>query len=182
MALTFDDGPDPRGTPMVLGALARARVKATFFVLGERVIREPALLERVLAAGHDVQVHGFGHLRHPEHERAVIEADLDAALAALAAHGVRPTIWRLPYGEPAAFSQALAEACGLAIVRWTADSYDWRGDDAGGMLAALTPHLRPQAILLMHDGVANTPETAALIEPLVHAIRAKGLEPGRIVL
>ncbi len=112
----------------------------------------------------------------------MIEADLDAALEALAGHGVHPRIWRLPYGEAAEFSPALAEARGLAIVRWTADSYDWRGDDAGSMLAALTPQLLPQAILLMHDGVPNTPETAALVEPLVHAIRAKGLEPGRIGL
>src|SRR4051812_30013293 len=165
---------------MVLEALARVRAHATFFVLGERVEREPGLLARVVDAGHDVQVHGFGHPRHPEHARAVIETDLERALAALAAHGIAPALWRLPYGEPAEFSQAIAESHGLTIVRWTLDSHDWRGDDADTMLAALEPELRAQAIVLLHDGASGARQTPALIEPLVHAIRAKGLEPGRI--
>src|SRR6266545_4838532 len=99
VALTFDDGPDPRGTPAVLDALARTGVHATFFVLGEQVEREPALLARVLEAGHDVQVHGYRHLRHTEHDRARIGDDLGEALRALEPHGVHPTLWRLPYGE-----------------------------------------------------------------------------------
>ena len=181
MALTFDDGPDPRGTPEVLEALARARAHATFFVLGERVEREPALLARVVDAGHDVQVHGYGHPRHTEHTRAVIEDDLARALDALGAHGVHPTLWRLPYGEPAAFSGEIAKARGLTLVRWTVDSHDWRGDDADTMLAALEPELKDGAVVLMHDG-RDARETAALIGPLVHAVRAKGLEPGRIDL
>jgi peptidoglycan-N-acetylglucosamine deacetylase len=180
IALTFDDGPDPRGTPGVLEALARAGTAATFFVLGERVVREPGLLERVLAAGHDVQVHGHAHLRHTEHSRSVIEEDLARALDALRKHGIQPTLWRLPYGEPAAFSQEIADAHGLNIVRWTTDSGDLRGDSAEAMLAGIEP--RPGAIVLMHDGASKARHTAALIGPLVEAIRAKGLEPGRIGL
>jgi peptidoglycan/xylan/chitin deacetylase (PgdA/CDA1 family) len=175
VALTFDDGPDPRGTPAVLDALARARAAATFFVLGERVEREPELLERVISAGHDVQVHGYAHLRHTEHTRAEIEADLLRALNALP---LRPTLWRLPYGEPADFSAEVADAHGLTIVRWTVDSGDWRGDDPETMLARID--VRDGAIVLMHDGASNARHTAALIGPLVEAIRAKGLEPGRI--
>jgi peptidoglycan/xylan/chitin deacetylase (PgdA/CDA1 family) len=182
VALTFDDGPDPRGTPEILDALARAGAHATFFVLGERVEREPALLERVLDAGHDVEVHGYGHLRHTEHARDVIEADLVRALEVLRAHGVEPTLWRLPYGEPAAFSEVIAKRHQLKIVRWTVDSYDWRGDDAHTMLAALEPELTTDAIVLMHDGASGARHTPALIGPLVHAIRAKGLQAGRIAM
>jgi peptidoglycan/xylan/chitin deacetylase (PgdA/CDA1 family) len=179
VALTFDDGPDPRGTPKVLEALARAGAHATFFVLGERVVREPALLERVLAAGHGVEAHGYAHPRHTEHSRAEIEDDLTKALDALRKHGVEPTLWRLPYGEPADFSEEIAANHGLTIVRWTADSCDWRGDDAKTMLAAVEPELKDGAVVLMHDG-RDARETAALIGPLVDAVRAKGLEPGRI--
>jgi peptidoglycan/xylan/chitin deacetylase (PgdA/CDA1 family) len=181
VALTFDDGPDSQGTPIVLDALARAEAVATFFLLGERVEREPALLERVLEAGHDVQVHGHAHLRHAEHDRARIEDDLNAALRALERHGVHPTLWRLPYGEPAEFSAGIAAGHRLEIVRWTVDSHDWRGDDADTMLAALEPAITADAIVLMHDGASRARHTAALIAPLVHAIRAKRLEPGRIV-
>ncbi len=182
VTLTFDDGPDPRGTPEVLDALVRARAHATFFVLGERVEREPALLQRVLEAGHDVQVHGYAHLRHSEHARAEIEEDLARALRALEPHGVHPTLWRLPYGEPAAFSAGIAAAHQLEIVRWTVDTHDWRGDDADTMLAAVEPELKDGAVVLMHDGASKARHTAALIGPLVHAVRANGLEPGRIGL
>lgn len=179
VALSFDDGPDRRGTPPVLDALARAGVVATFFVLGERVAEEPALLERVLAAGHDVQVHGYAHLRHTEHTRAEVKDDLVRALNALP---VQPALWRLPYGEPADFSEEIAHEHGLAIVRWTVDSGDWRGESAQAMLARLQGELRDGAIVLMHDGASRARHTAALIGPLVDAIRAKGLDPGRIDL
>src|SRR4051812_3475218 len=73
LALTFDDGPDPRGTPAVLAALAEAAATATFFVLGERVERRPEMVEAVLAAGHEVEVHGYAHLRHPRTPRVEVE-------------------------------------------------------------------------------------------------------------
>ena len=136
LALTFDDGPDPRGTPAVLGALARAGVRATFFVLGERVAAHPGLLGDVLAAGHAVEVHGFGHLRHPECSRAEIEADLDAALGALAAHGVVPAWWRVPWGDLAPFTAGLAAERGPAARGLDADTHDWRGDGPDEMLDA----------------------------------------------
>jgi peptidoglycan/xylan/chitin deacetylase (PgdA/CDA1 family) len=179
VALTFDDGPDPRGTPAVLDALSRAGAVATFFVLGERVEREPALLQRVLAAGHDVQVHGYAHLRHSEHSRAAVEEDLRRALNVLP---VQPALWRLPYGEPAEFSAEIARGHGLQIVSWTVDSGDWRGESAEAMLARLHGALRDGAIVLMHDGASRARHTAALIGPLVDAVRAKGLEAGRIDL
>jgi peptidoglycan/xylan/chitin deacetylase (PgdA/CDA1 family) len=168
----------------VLEALARAGARATFFVLGECVEREPGLLARVIEAGHDVQVHGHAHLRHPHHARAAVEADLRAGLGVLAAHGVAPTMWRLPWGHLAGYSQPLADEYGLTLAGWTADSHDWRGDRAAEMLRAVEPRLDPEAIVLMHDGVgsgarrADCRETAALVEPLVAAARRKGLEPG----
>jgi peptidoglycan-N-acetylglucosamine deacetylase len=184
VALTFDDGPDPRGTPAVLDALSRAGARATFFVLGEQVERRGDLLARTLADGHRVELHGHAHLRHTEHPRAAIEADLRAALAALDAAGVQPSLWRLPWGAAADFSVALAAEHGLRLAGWTADSHDWRGDAAPAMLAALEPQLAPGAIVLAHDGVgigalrADCAQTAALVESLVAALRARGLEPG----
>jgi peptidoglycan/xylan/chitin deacetylase (PgdA/CDA1 family) len=169
---------------MVLEALERAGARATFFVLGERVAREPGLLARVIAAGHDVEVHGQAHLRHPHHSRAAVEDDLRAALRTLEGHGVRPSRWRLPWGHLADYSEALASDYGLTLAGWTADSHDWRGDAADSMLEALAPQIEPGAIVLMHDGVgagarrSDCRETAALVGPLVTAVRQIGLEPG----
>jgi peptidoglycan-N-acetylglucosamine deacetylase len=166
----------------VLDALARADAKATFFVLGACVERSPELLERVLTAGHAVELHGHAHLRHTRHTFDVVERDLLSALRVLRERGVEPAKWRLPWGDLADYSLALAAEHGLTLAGWTADSHDWRGDAAEAMFAAL--ELAPGGVVLMHDGVgsgARRPdcrETARLIGPLVDAIRARGSEPG----
>ncbi len=179
VALTFDDGPDARGTPAVLEALAMADARATFFVLGERAEREPELLARMLAGGHAVELHGYAHLRHTEHSQELVEADLRRARATLG--DVRPSRWRLPWGAIAPYSRALAAAYGMKLVGWTADTHDWRGDAAMVMLDAL--QLEPGAVVLMHDGVGpgalrgDCAQTARLVGPLVARMRACGLEP-----
>ena len=184
LALTFDDGPDPRGTPGVLAALAAAGVRATFFVLGERVVRWPELLGEVIAAGHAVEVHGFGHPRHPECSRAHVARDLEAALEVLREHGVTPAWWRAPWGHLAEFTRALAAEHDLRLAGWTLDSHDWRGDSAEEMLKSLQPGLNAGGVVLAHDGIGDgarriTAEaTARLIGPLVAAARQNGLEPG----
>ncbi len=178
LALTFDDGPDPRGTPAVLDALGAAGVAATFFVLGERVEAHPELLERVIAEGHAVEVHGYEHLRHPHTSQAAVEADLDRALAVIGGG----SWWRIPWGHLAAFSPDVAARRGLRIAGWTTDTHDWRGDDAPAMLEAL--ELTHGAIVLAHDGIGagarrDTAEaTAALIGPLVERAHQLGLRPG----
>jgi peptidoglycan/xylan/chitin deacetylase (PgdA/CDA1 family) len=81
LALTFDDGPDACSTPRVLASLERLDAGATFFMLGERVEAAPDVARSVLAAGGDVQLHGYRHLRHSELDEREIEDDTCAALA-----------------------------------------------------------------------------------------------------
>jgi peptidoglycan/xylan/chitin deacetylase (PgdA/CDA1 family) len=184
LALTFDEGPDPRGTLAVLDALDAAGVRATFFVLGERVAARPELAARVLDAEHGVELHGHAHLRHPHVTRAEVEADLDAALQVLASVGVTPRRWRIPWGQLAPFTVPLARERGLEVVGWTVDTHDWRGHTAQRMLAGVEPQLRAGAIVLAHDGIGtgalriHARATAELLGPLVRAARARGLEPG----
>jgi peptidoglycan/xylan/chitin deacetylase (PgdA/CDA1 family) len=181
LALTFDDGPDPRGTPAVLRALDQAEVKATFFVLGVQVEAHPDLLEWVLDAGHAVEVHGFEHVRHPFASREEVEQDLDRVLEVLARYSVVPSWWRIPWGHLADFTPQLAQGRGLTIVGWSADTHDWRGDSAEAMLEALP--LEPGGIVLAHDGVGSGARretaraTADLVVPLVERARARGLTP-----
>jgi peptidoglycan/xylan/chitin deacetylase (PgdA/CDA1 family) len=185
-SLTFDAGPDPVCTPAVLDALARASARATFFVLGEAAERYPELVLRALDEGHAVEVHGHAHLRHPAHTAAEVAGDLERALATLRGLGAEPRLWRVPWGDLADHTPALAATYGLELAGWTADTHDWRGDDAATMLAAVEPQLAVGAIVLAHDGLGpgaqrtGCEETVALIEPLVAAARARGLEPGPI--
>jgi peptidoglycan/xylan/chitin deacetylase (PgdA/CDA1 family) len=146
------------------------------------VEQNPALLVEILERGHVVEVHGYGHLRHPESGRQDVEADLNRALEALRAAGVSPRRWRIPWGHLADFTPELARAHGLDIVGWTSDTHDWRGDSARDMLDALP--LTYGGIVLAHDGVGSgarrttAQATAELIGPLTQEARERGLQPG----
>jgi peptidoglycan-N-acetylglucosamine deacetylase len=186
LALTFDDGPDPRWTPAVLDALHAADATATFFVLGECARRHPDVVRAVVAAGHTVEVHADRHTSHAEMTRDDGAADLDRVLDVLDRLEIEPSRWRTPWGIEADWTRGLAAERGLDLVGWTADTHDWRGDAAGDMLAAVLPGLREGAIVLAHDGLGpgarrdGCRETVALIAPLVAAARGLGLEPGAL--
>jgi peptidoglycan/xylan/chitin deacetylase (PgdA/CDA1 family) len=184
IALTFDDGPDPAGTPAVLDALARAEATATFFVLAARANVMPRMIDRMLAAGHEVELHGYRHLRHTHVSRRRIELDTNRALEILDLLGVpRPTRWRTPWGARARWTDELAAQHGLELIGWDLDPEDWAGRTAEAMLARLRPELRAGTTILLHDGVgpgavrSSCAQTAALVEPLAAAIRDAGCEP-----
>jgi peptidoglycan/xylan/chitin deacetylase (PgdA/CDA1 family) len=180
-SLTFDDGPDPTSTPQILDALEAHGARATFFVLAQQVLAHPDLVERIQRGGHEVQLHGDKHLRHPQHDRETVAQDTDDALAHLRAAGVAPSLWRLPWGRSAPWTGDIARDRGLTLVGWDADTHDWRGDDATSMLAAIAPRLDDGCVVLAHDGLgpgarrADAGETVALIGPLVAEARARGL-------
>ena len=186
LALTFDDGPDPRWTPAVLAALRAARATATFFVVGACVRRHPDVVKAAVADGHAVEVHADRHTSHADMTREEGAADLDRVLDILDGLGVCPAHWRTPWGIEAEWTRGLAAEHGLAVVGWTADTKDWRGDPAADMLAAVLPDLRDAAIVLAHDGLGpgalrdGCEETVALVAPLVAAARERGLEPGAL--
>ena len=163
--------------------LARLRAEgagAVFFVMSDRARRHPDLVHAMVAEGHRVELHCRRHERHSRSARARIEADADAALADLAAVGVRPRRWRTPWGDTAPWTPQVARARGLLLTGWTADTHDWRGDPAAAMLAGVAPRLGPGAVVLMHDGLGpgarrtGCGETVRLIAPLCAAVRAAG--------
>jgi peptidoglycan/xylan/chitin deacetylase (PgdA/CDA1 family) len=171
----------------VLGELERCRMRATFFVLGERVEATPGVVHAAVDAGHEVQLHGYRHLRHSQLTEEEIELDTCAALDALAQVGVRPTHWRTPWGITTPASERIASRHGLALVHWTIDTHDWRGDPALAMLARARRQLAPGALVLMHDGLgpgatrSGCENTVELLAPLIAAARARGLAPGTAV-
>jgi peptidoglycan-N-acetylglucosamine deacetylase len=184
LSLTFDDGPDAGSTPAVLAALTALDVRATFFMLGERIEAAPEIARAVLAAGHDVQLHGYHHLRHSELDEREIEGDTLAALATFTEIGVRPTRWRAPWGVTRPASERVAMRHGLSLAGWTIDTHDWRGDDVATMLERAQTRLAPGAVVLMHDALGpgsrrgEVRNTLELLAPLTAAARARGLVVG----
>lgn len=151
-ALTFDDGPDPDGTPAVLEALAAAGIRATFFLVGEQLMSAPRLGGEIARAGHEIALHGFGHVAHDELRDQAARDDLARGLGTVeAATGRRPRFYRPPYGF---FSEASHAACadlGLEPVYWSAWGLDWESISAERIAELVIRDLGPGAIVLLHD-------------------------------
>jgi peptidoglycan/xylan/chitin deacetylase (PgdA/CDA1 family) len=153
VALTFDDGPDPRSTPRFLDELERLECRATFFVLGELLERHPRLGRRLVADGHEVAVHGWRHdnalLTRPG--RVTTEMGRTADLVT-AIGGTRPAWYRPPYGVLSAEALIAVRRWGLRPVLWTAWGRDWTAAaNPASVLSTLAPGLRGGATLLLHD-------------------------------
>lgn len=180
VALTFDDGPDPVWTPLVLDALARAHASATFFVVAPMAERYPSLLVRMREEGHEVALHCTRHVRHDHITQEEIVADVEQGLLTL---GRSMRYWRTPWGIVTPPTGQVAREHALTLVGWTADTQDWRGGPHEEMLTLTEGEVLQDSIVLMHDGVGpgarrdGCAETVALVGPLVSLARSRGLEP-----
>lgn len=180
VALTFDDGPDPVWTPLVLDALASAHASATFFVVTPLAERYPSILARMREEGHDVALHCTRHVRHDRMTQEEIAADVEQGLLAL---GRSVRYWRTPWGLVTPATGQVARECALTLVGWTADTQDWRGGSQEEMLNLVEGEVKQDSIVLMHDGVGpgarrdGCAETVALVGPLISLARSLGLEP-----
>ncbi|GGJ04803.1 hypothetical protein GCM10010885_12430 [Alicyclobacillus cellulosilyticus] len=152
IALTFDDGPDDVWTPQILRILAQYQVKATFFCVGQRVQQSPRVLQQIYREGHVVGNHSWSHPNltrlSPAEVRAEVERTSDEIQRLL---GVRPYLFRPPYG--ALSDEVIREvvAMGYKIVFWNVDSLDWAGLTGPQVAANVLAHAGPGAIVLMHS-------------------------------
>jgi peptidoglycan/xylan/chitin deacetylase (PgdA/CDA1 family) len=182
VAITFDDGPDPRGTPAVLDALAAAQARATFFLIGEQVERAPALAAELVAAGHTVAVHGHRHRNLLRLSRRAVDADLDRAAAVIAGTtGVQPVLHRAPYGVYSWPALVAVRDRGWTPVLWSRWGRDWRRSATAASVSALVADgVRAGDVLLLHDGdrysaAGSWRATAAALPRVLDAIAAAGL-------
>ena len=182
VALTFDDGPDPRWTPQILEVLRRHGVPATFFVVGAKTARHPELVRAELAAGHDVGAHTFTHsdLGQASHLRGRVELSLSQTALAGAA-GVTTHLLRLPYSSSPADMGAseLAAArragdLGYLLVFATEDGEDWRQPGPGVIVARSTPPAGRGGVVLLHDGGGDRSQTVEAVDRLITKLKADG--------
>jgi peptidoglycan/xylan/chitin deacetylase (PgdA/CDA1 family) len=153
IALTFDDGPDPRSTPAFLELLQARGVSATFFLLGAMVHRAPELARRVVQSGHEVGVHGYHHRcllwRGPKSTMDDLRAARDIVAETT---GVRPRWFRPPYGILTTSALVAARSLHLQPVLWTAWGRDWSaGATPDSIVRTVRSGLRPGGTVLLHD-------------------------------
>jgi peptidoglycan-N-acetylglucosamine deacetylase len=184
VAITFDDGPHPEGTPAALEALAAADARATFFLCGEQVEREPALAAEIAAAGHGVALHGFRHRNMLRLPPATFVEDLERGIEAIEdAVGVRPALYRPPYGIFSYPGMLEVRARGLRSLLWSRWGHDWRASRSPAEIAAeVTEDLRAGDVLLLHDADHYSEPgcwrgTIAALPAVLEAIEGAGLRP-----
>jgi peptidoglycan/xylan/chitin deacetylase (PgdA/CDA1 family) len=156
--LTFDDGPNPGATPLVLETLARESVPAAFFLVGEHVRRFPAIARAVAEAGHQIGNHTMRHRKlHRLGPRAIERELREAHLAIADATGVAPRLFRAPHGYRNPFVARSARRLGYRTIGWTFGVRDSDPIPAGEIRRRVRARLRPGAIILLHDGDGYDP-------------------------
>jgi peptidoglycan/xylan/chitin deacetylase (PgdA/CDA1 family) len=183
VALTFDDGPHPAGTPAVLAALDRAGARATFFLVGEQVRRDPSLAREIVAAGHAVALHGDRHRCQLRLTPATLDDDLTRVAATVAdATGLAPTLYRPPYGVFSAVGLALVRRRGWRDLLWSRWGCDWRARTTSEAIARRASRdLSAGDVILLHDAdtysaAGSWRRTAQALPAVLEAVRRADLE------
>ena len=153
VALTFDDGPHPQGTPAVLEQLEAAGAGATFFLVGEQVERWPTLAREIVQRDHTVGLHAYRHNLLPRLGPRRLGADVARAVQAIReATGVEPRVARPPHGVLTAGDLLLARRYGWDLVMWSRWGRDWEAGATPTSIAdRVTRDLRGGEIILLHD-------------------------------
>ncbi len=182
-AITFDDGPHPQGTPAVLEILAAARVRATFFLVGEQVRRNPALVGELLAAGHEIGVHCDRHRNLLRLAPWQVREDLARAQEEIGRQAGRAsTLYRPPYGIPNAAALAVARGRGWRTLLWSHWGRDWEARATVQSIATLvTEGVREGSVLLLHDAddysaPSSWRRTVAALPRVLDTLHERGLQ------
>ncbi|MDD3252744.1 MAG: polysaccharide deacetylase family protein [Lachnospiraceae bacterium] len=169
VALTFDDGPDPVCTPKLLDGLKERGVHATFFLMGQSIPGNEALVLRMKEEGHLIGNHSYRHIQLTKaREDSVCEAVEQTEELIASITGERPQYLRPPYGD---WNENLECRMNLTTVFWSVDSLDWKLQHTSRIVRRLEQSVGPGDIILMHDIFPTSVEAALQI---VDSLQAKG--------
>jgi peptidoglycan/xylan/chitin deacetylase (PgdA/CDA1 family) len=196
VAISFDDGPDPKWTPLILDILKRYNVKGTFFMIGDEAQDNVSVMQRVYREGHEIGNHTYTHPDISEISNRAIDLQLNLTERLFAAKlGVQPVYFRPPYSidqEPDTNDQAapvdrIQHKLGYVIVGDKIDTNDWDEHPRKSpqeivdsvfeqMNEAQVKTWMKGSIILMHDGGGDRSATVAALPKLIEALRDHGYE------
>ncbi|MHB8423063.1 MAG: polysaccharide deacetylase family protein [Leptospirales bacterium] len=181
IALTFDDGPDVRVTPLVLDLLDRFDVKASFFCIGEKAAAHPDLVQDIVRRGHSVENHSYHH-RHlfAFYGASALKREIVTTQKALSANGIGARFFRAPMGFRSPLLDDVLRECQLEHVAWTRRGFDTVWSDAAAVFLRLSRKLSAGDILLLHDGGSSRmndgrPVVLAVLPELLERCTVLGL-------
>lgn len=178
VALTFDDGPDPVNTPALLDLLAERKVRATFFCIGTRVLAQPELMNRLVAAEHEIENHTFRHspatnifsVRQLRDELSRTQSAIEQTTGRL------PEYFRPPMGLTSPRTFRVAAEFELKITGYTARGLDRRDDTPEIIVGRLLRKLQPGAIFLLHDAGVPRERMVTVVTLLLDKLAAEGYQ------
>ena len=183
VALTFDDGPDPRWTPRILDILRQYHARATFFVIGSQAAQHPELLQRMYAEGNEVANHTYTHAADLEHApgwRFSLELSMTQRVIE-AATGHSATLFRYPYSDslsdPSQENESLFQVAeqGYQVAGSGVDTQDWTRPGAALITARALADSDGQTVLL-HDGGGDRSQTVEALPGILARLQARGLQ------
>lgn len=174
-ALTFDDGPVRGQTDKILDILGRERVPATFFVLGERVRKEPALTRRMVAEGHQLGNHSYNHPDLTRLDRPKVVQQVVRTRARIRSVAGSGTSWfRPPYGSVNGETLKTLKGLDQRVVMWDVDPQDWKKPGAREIAKRVVSQTRPGSIILLHDGGGDRRKTIAALGGIIRELKKRG--------
>jgi peptidoglycan/xylan/chitin deacetylase (PgdA/CDA1 family) len=184
VALTFDDGPDPEGTPRLLRLLARRDVRATFFLIGERAARRPDLVRAIVSEGHELGNHTWRHRNAWFLSPVATAREIGEGARILEdIAGTRPRLYRPPWGIVNWAALSTARRRGLEIVLWSIQHEGLRARSPEAQLRHVTARLHDGAIVDLHDapGLPGAPDRLLAMMPgLLDALGTQGYRAARV--
>ncbi|MEU6863527.1 polysaccharide deacetylase family protein [Streptomyces sp. NPDC046876] len=177
IAITIDDGPDPKWTPQILRVLRQNNVKATFCIVGTRAQEHPELVRAVAADGHQLCDHTVDHDVTMDHKPVAYQRQqiLDGkAMIEKAVPGVAVNYYRAPGGAFTPESRAIAAANGMRPLGWSVDPQDWSRPGLPAIVSAVEGKLPERPTVLFHDGGGDRSQTVAALEQYLPWLRARG--------
>ena len=174
VALTFDDGPVPVFTDSVLDLLSREGVRATFFVIGDAVARQPALTARVLREGHELGNHSFSHERMVLTSLGTVRREVETTDSLIRAAGAEGRIhFRPPYGKRLVTLPWYLARTGRTTVMASVEP-DSHFTERDGMVGHALEHVRPGGIILLHVEIPSRVEGRAALPMIIRGLKQRG--------
>jgi len=175
IAMTFDDGPSPETTPRLLEILKQRNIKATFFMIGQNAQANPAIVQRILAEGHEIGNHSWTHPQLSKLSDDRVTEEITKTQAAIKnACGYTPVLLRPPYGAITTRQKEWIEKqFGLSVIIWSVDPFDWKRPGASVIEQRILAGARSGAIILSHD---IHKQTVDAMPATLDALAAKGFK------
>jgi len=177
VALTFDDGPGVY-TASILSVLKQYGVKATFFEIGQNAAAHPDSTKSVAADGHIIGDHTYSHpdLTKLSYDGQYDEINKTKQTLEGILSGTTVKYFRPPYGSYNGITDTVLGNLNLKRVLWNVDTRDWSGKSAADIAASAESGAKSGAIILMHDGVANSKETAKALPGIIERLQSQGFD------